>query len=51
MDMGSIIPELTRDPDLPQTQEEPFNITMEVTTTMEEVRITTVAPRMETGME
>ena len=50
MDIGSIILELSRDPVLPQTRED-IPITMEVTHTMEEVRITAVAPRMEMGME
>ena len=48
MDKGSTILELSRDPVLPQTREDPFNITMEVTITMEGVRTTIVAPR--TGM-
>ena len=49
MDTGSIILELSRDLVLPQTREDTFNITMEATTIMEEVRTTIVAPRM--GME
>ena len=51
MDKGSTILELSRDPVLPQTREDPFNITMEVTITMEGVRTTIVAPRMAMGME
>ena len=46
MDKGSTILELSRSPILPQTWEDLFSITMEVTTTMEEVRTTIVAPRM-----
>ena len=51
MDKGSIILELSRDPVLPRTREDPFSITMEVTITMEEVRTTIVAPRMGMVME
>ena len=50
MDKGSTIQEPSRSLDLPQTRED-IPITMEATLTMEEVRITIVAPRMETGME
>ena len=45
MDKGSIILELNRGPVLVRTREDTFNITMEVTITMEEVRTTIVAPR------
>ena len=48
MDKESIVLELIRSLVLPRTQEDPFNITMEVTITMEEVRTIIVAPR--TGM-
>ena len=51
MDKGSTIQELSRDLVLPQTREDTFTITMEAIIPMEEVRITRVAPRMETGME
>ena len=51
MDTGSIILELNRDPVLPQTREDPFSITMEVTTNMEGLRTTIVAPRMQMVME
>ena len=51
MDKGSIILELSRDPVSPRTREDPFSITMEVTTTMEEVCTIIVAPRMGMGME
>ena len=51
MDKGSIILELSRDPVLPRTWEDPFSITMEVTITMEEVRTIIVAPRMAMGTE
>ena len=51
MDKGSTILEPSRGLVLPRTQEDLFSITMEVTLTMEEVHITTVAPRMEMGME
>ena len=51
MDKGSTIQELSRGPVLPRTQEDTFTITMEVTITMEEVRTTTVAPRMGMVME
>ena len=51
MDKGSTILELSRDPILPRTREDPLNITMEVTITMEEVRTTIVAPRMGLVME
>ena len=50
MDKGSTIQELSRSLVLPQTQED-LPITMETIPTMEEFRITTVAPRMEMGME
>ena len=50
MDKGSTIQELNRSLVLPQTREG-IPITMEATPTMEEVRITTVAPRMGMGME
>ena len=50
MDRGSTIQEISRSLVLPQTRED-IPITMEDTLTMEEVRITTVAPRMEMGME
>ena len=49
MDKGSRILELSRDPVSPRTRED-LCITMEALT-MEEVRIPTVDPRMETGME
>ena len=51
MAKGSTILELSRDPVLPQTWEDPFNITMEVTTTMEGFRTTIVAPGMGMVME
>ena len=51
MDKGSIILELSRDPVLPQTREDPFSITMEVTITLEGVRTTIVAQRTEMVME
>ena len=51
MDKGSTIQELSRGPVLPRTQEDTFTITMEVTITMEGVRITIVAPRMGMVME
>ena len=50
MDKGSTILELSRSPVSPQTWED-IPITMEATLTLEEVHITTVAPRMEMGME
>ena len=50
MDKGSTIQELSRNLVSARTRED-IPITMEAITTMEEVRITTVAPRMETGME
>ena len=50
MDKGSTIQELSRSLVLPRTRED-IPITMEAIPTMEEVRITTVAPRMEMGME
>ncbi len=50
MDMGSTLQEPSRGLVLPQTREDPFNITMEVTITMEEVLTTIVAPRMGMGM-
>ena len=51
MDKGSTILELSRGPVLPRTREDLFSITMEVITTMEEVRTTIVAPRMGMVME
>ena len=51
MDKGSTIQELSRGPVLPRTREDPFTITMEVTITMEGVRITIMAPRMIMVME
>ena len=51
MDKGSIILELSRDPVPPRTREDPYNITMEVTITLEEVCTTIVAPRAEMVME
>jgi len=51
MDKGSIILELSRSLVLLRTREDRISITMEVTTTMEEVRITIVAPRMGMVME
>ena len=51
MDKGSTIQELNRDLILPRTQENTFTITMEATISMEEARITIVAPRMGMGME
>ena len=51
MDTGSIILELSRDPVLPQTREDPFSITMEVITTPKEDCITTMVLRMEMGTE
>ena len=50
MDKGSIILELSSSLALPRTRED-TPITMEATLTMEEVRITTMALRMEMGME
>ena len=50
MDKGSTIQELSRNLVSPRTRED-IPITMEDINTMEEVRITTVAPKMETGME
>ena len=50
MDKGSTILEHHRSLVLPQTRED-IHITMEATPTMEEVHITTMAPRMEMGME
>ena len=50
MDKGSTIQELSRSLVLPRSRED-TPITMEAIPTMEEVRITTVAPRMEMGME
>ena len=50
MDKGSIILELSRSLVLPRTRED-IPITMEAIPTMGEARITTVAPRMEMGME
>ena len=51
MGKESIILELSRSLVLPRTREDPFNITMEVTITTEEVRTTIVAPRMAMRME
>ena len=48
---GGTILELSRNPDLPQTREDTFTITMEAIIPMEEVHITIVAPRMGMGME
>ena len=50
MDMGSIILELSRSLALPLTQED-TPITMEAILIVEEAHITTMAPRMEMGME
>ena len=50
MDRGSTTQELSRSLVSPRTRED-LPITMEAIPTMEEVRITTVAPRMEMGME
>ena len=50
MDKGSTIQELSRSLALLRTRED-LPITMEAIPTMEEVRITIVAPRMEMGME
>ena len=50
MDKGGTIQELSRNLVLPRTRED-IPITMDDITTMEEVRINTVAPRMEMGME
>ena len=50
MDKGNIIQEHHRSLVLPRTRED-TPITMEAIPTMEEARITTVAPRMEMGME
>ena len=47
MDKESTVQELTRSLVLPRTREDIPIITMEVTITMEEVHITTVAPIME----
>ena len=51
MGKGSTVLELSRGLVLPQTREDLFSIIMEVTTTMEEVRTTIVAPRMGMVME
>ena len=51
MDKGSTILELSRAAVLTLTREDPFNITMEVTITMEGVRTIIMAPRMGMGME
>ena len=51
MDRGSRTLELSRSLVLPRTREDITIITMEVILTMEEVRITIVAPRMEVGRE
>ena len=48
---GSIILELSRSLALPRTREDTLTTTMEATLTMEGVHITTVALRMEMGME
>ena len=50
MDKGSTIQELSRSLVSPRTRED-LPIAMEATLTMEEVRITIVALRMEMGME
>ena len=50
MDKGSKIHELNRDHVLPRTREDTLTITMEATISMEEVRITIMAPRMGMGM-
>ena len=50
MDKGSTILELSRSLVLPRTRED-IPITMGAIPKMEEVRITTVAPRMGMGME
>ena len=50
MDKGGAIQELSRNLVSPRTRED-IPVTMEDITTMEEVRITTVTPRMETTME
>ena len=50
MDKGSAIQELSRSLVLPRTRDD-TPITMEAIPTMEEVHITTVALRMEMGME
>ena len=50
MDKGSTIQELSRSLVLPQTRED-IPITIEAIPTMEEICTTTVAPRMEMGME
>ena len=55
MDRGGTVQELSRSPDIPRTQEDILTtmeaITMEDIRTMEQVRTTTVAPRMAMGME
>ena len=55
MDRGGTLQELSRSPAIPCTQEDITTtmeaITMEDIRTMEQVRITTVAPRMAMGME
>ena len=55
MDRGGTLQELSRSPAIPCTREDITTtmeaITMEYTRTMEQVRITTVAPRMAMGME
>ena len=55
MDRGGTLQELSRSPAIPRTRED-ILITMEAITmedihTMEEVRTTTMAPRMAMGME
>ena len=51
MDKGCTIQELSRGPVLPRIREDTFDITMEITITMKEVRTTVVAPRMGMVME
>ena len=51
MDTGSIILELSRDPVLPRTREDLYNIIMEVAMIMEGSGTTIVAPRMGMVME
>ena len=51
MDKRSTIEELSRDLILPRTREDTLAITMEATISMEEVRITIMAPRMGMRME
>ena len=51
MDRGGTLLELSRSPAIPRTWEDIPIITMEATPTMEEFHTTTVALRMEMGME